>query len=98
MALLYAGLIEGPEYSRSGLNVRRVYVFDTHSLRGTEPSYITTNRVKITRRDPMADNEPSSIDDYEITVDTSSLDQKGISLYCYEDGSTRTAHAAHAAK
>lgn len=84
MGLLYAGLIEGLEYSRSahrtGMALRRLYVFESPTSRGTEPSHVTRARVQV---NPTTDT-PASFDDYEIVVDDTL--PAGIKLYRWEDG------------
>lgn len=92
MGVVYGGLIEGFEYSRSahrtGMALRRLYVFESPTARGTEPSHVTRARVQVT---PTTDN-PASFNDYEITVNDNL--PAGIKLYRWEDGVVETVAVA----
>jgi len=83
---LWAGLIEGWEYNRSahrtGVNLRRVYVFQFPNTRGTEPSHVTAGRVRAELIEGIS--EPRSFDDYIITVDDNL--PSGVLLSRWEDG------------
>lgn len=95
LALLYAGLIEGFEYTRSahrtGVNLRRLYVFDYPSARGTEPSHVTAARVKATKR-PEVGMFPTRFEDYEIAVND--VLPAGMTLSRWEDGVVGASAAA----
>ena len=86
LAAFWAGLVNGWEYNRSahrtGVNLRRVYVFEYPNARGVEPSHVTAARINVALREGI--DEPRSFDDYVITVNEEL--PSGMDLSRWEDG------------
>ena len=88
IAAFWEGLIEGWEDNKSahrtGVSLRRLYVFDYASQRGGVPSQRIAERVKVDLIDKSI-GLPSSFQDYSIEVDQDGLPD-GMTLHQWSDG------------
>jgi CRISPR-associated protein Csd2 len=84
LAVFWGSLIEGWQNNRSahrtGVNLRRLYVFDHPTMRGVEQSHITAARVSVVPRSGMH----TAWSDYTITVNDSGMPE-GMLLYTWAD-------------